>query len=288
MSNKNKPMNRAIFFIILLSPVVLLGQNKTKSSHLSLNYSTHLYFDKRPIVYDGISPNGNISPRNTLGHSINLHYEKFFKSGILIGGGLCLGNRKYDITIHQDISNLDNRASKSLNGKYIHNRTRENTFYWAYKVNTGYQYKLNNKTNIIGRVGIGFKMFYDGVSESEKIEVRYLLDNGVTNVSSSDFSIDKKIGRDPQNNNSGFIGTKRFPNSLLYYDIYLGIRKPINNSFFPSYTIGIEATHGVILRPNEPIITYNAIDNFYQYDVSKDTFHDSNISLGIRLGIDIF
>jgi hypothetical protein len=281
-------MKIALLISFTLSPVFLLGKNKPKNSHLSLNYSNHLYFDKRPIVYDEFSPNGNISPRNTLGHSINLHYEKVFKSGILVGGGLCLGNRKYDVTIHQDISNLDNKTTKSLNGKYIHDRTRENVFYWASEVNTGYQYKINNKTNLIGRFGLGFKMFYDGVSELEKIEVRYLLDNGVTNVSSSDFTIDKKIVRDPQNKNSGFIGSKRFPNSLLYYDMYVGIRKPINNSFFTSFTIGIEGTHGVILRPNDPILTYNAIVNNYQYDASKDTFHDSNISLGIRLGIDIF
>lgn len=281
-------MNSVSLTLFILSPVILFGRDKPKHSHLSLNYSTHLYFDKRPIVYDEFSPNGNISPRNTLGHTINLHYEKVFKSGLLLGGGLTLGNRKYDVTIHQDISNLDNKATKSLNGKYIYDRTRENVFYWAYKVNTGYQYKLKNKTDIIGRIGMGFKMFYDGVSELKTIEVRYLLDNGITNVSSSDFTVDKKIGRDPQNNNSGFIGSKRFPNSLLYYDMYLGIRKPINNSFFTSFTIGIEGTHGVILRPNDPILTYNAIANNYQYDASKDTFHDSNISLGIRVGIDLY
>jgi len=282
-------MKGSVLLVVIMFPVLSFAREKKKGvSRLYPSYAVQYFYDKNGIKYDGNPPEGHIHPQNTIGHNLGLTYERVTRYGLVIDAGLQYGIRKYDISIRQDMSNFDSSAVNDLKGVFYTDRTALAVNYWGYKFMMGYSKQLPKNMAIVGKGGVGIKLFYNGSWEYREDFIDYTDDNGYTSHSAEVTDIQKQFGRDPSVKKSGFLGSGLFPDGMLSYELYIGIEKAINRYIVRNISVGLEGSRSCFMWSREGDMIIWTSPSISHLMASRETFFDRNISLGLRVAVGLW
>ncbi len=276
-------MGKYFFLIIICFSTTAYGLGKKGYSRLYPSYCLLRYYDKTGVEFDGIAPDNHIRAKNTTGHYWGLQYERVTRYGLVMSAELQYGVRRYDITIHQDMSNYDPDAVNNLKGAFFADITQIGVNYLSPKIMAGYRISLKKDIAIVVKSSMALKLFYDGTSwEIKEYFFDYRLDNGFSTVSSEFANMEKRFGRDPATNERGFLGRDRFPTALYSFGFYAGIEREINKSVIKNISIGIEGSRGWSKQPVDGGMAVGS-STVSSQSMSWDNFYDRNISIGLRI-----
>jgi len=258
---------------------------KKRGQHLvNVFFTAQNYFDKQGISRDLTSAENSLQAKNTVGYSFCLQYERITHYGLIFGGGLQYGKRKYSLSIYQDMSAFDPNASDNLKGAFFSDNINVNTAYLGIKLFTGYKLKLNNRISAIIRGGIVAKYVYKGLWENPAYTVRYFYDDGTAEMTSEFIFLEKKFGKNPVY--KSLFGANRFPQGV--FELYAGIERNIRGKLVKNLSIGIEGTRLLWTWVPEGEMQMRYITSVYQQRLNKSVFNDLNLSIGLRIGIGLW
>ncbi len=298
---------KTIYLIgLLFCATIARSQDSTGHNRLYSSVSFQQYYDVNSVKTDGIAPEQSIRSRNTYAHYWGLNYERTTRGGILFGGGISYGLRRYDIGIYQDLTHFDPNATTSLVGREYRRDIRASVKYWGPRVMCGYRLQYGRNWSLSSVVGISVKDFITQVRDVNRtIIMMYVTDSGAL-VGQQHIGVDYSFGghrleRDHSLLNLGQ-GTYSFYRKYVpCYDVYLGVEREYRNMHLRSFAIGLEMTRAMTFkgrwknRSNSEFagsdLTANVRDNVMiaePRNYSHDKFIDRNISLGIRFAVGLW
>ncbi len=274
--------------ILSCSPFISVAQQKHGCNLMYPCFSIQKYFDVNAVRYDAGLPQGHIHPKNTMGSYFGLQYERTTRYGMILGGGIAYGTRRYDISIYQDVSNFDPVAINNLQGRFYSNDIKLDVNYWSYVLMAGYKKKVYRGISIVAKGGVGLKNFYDGSWINSEYFLTYIDDNTGAKYKAELIDIETRFGRNKEFVKKGFIGRNRFPKSLHSFEAYIGIEKEISKSVIKNVTIGVEGSRNWWSHLNDGELTIGTSESISKLISGRANFYDRNLCIGLRISVGLW
>lgn len=280
-------MRKYFQFIFFLSGVSANAQS-IPLNRICLNFSEQHYYDKHSVINDGRPPNDILYPRNAYGKEYIAEYMRTTRCGLLFGAGLIYGIRKYDLNVAYDISNFDPSAIVATKDVVIRSNEQGILKYTGYRVNLGYKKVLNKKWALVAKASFEERLLLKGSRQVLYTHYAYFDDNGYLKAEEI-YTIHNHYGKDPNSyRTSLFHFRQTFPLSYGVISAYIGGERSLPpRRFVKSVSLGIEGGRNISMWKSDvmTVDSRQSVATVRIEDISRDTFIDRSIFVGLRVGI---
>ena len=270
----------------LLICTVSSAQSQKGSNHLTFVVAAQNYRDANGAKHEGYADRNSYAA-NTWGHYLGIDYIRHTRYGFIYGAGVQYGIRNYSAGIsynRDDFDRFDPAATLYVSlEKYGASRGAKHR-YCAPHLFIGYRHAVKKNWSVVTRIGIADKFFLFRNSDSSfnhlKGEYAYNTDD-TKGKSVPLYTIDWKTEHPEANKKF------RFPVIMPTFQYYIGIERTINKYMIRALNIGLEGTRGLHKWGKYPIAEIQTTANVNQVLTTKSTFSDRNISIGLRMSLEI-
>jgi len=258
---------------------VTLNKKKKGERFINVNFTPQWYINKVGVFNDGIYPD-NISAKNTMGYIIGAEYQYISNKKWTLQAGLNYGSVKHDVTVNYKSLDFFDPSNAAFLSQF-NNKTNyaERSGYFSLKLAIGYMLPITEtlfKGCIVeGNAGASIRIWLKGRSESVLWRAQYQKNDSI---------FLGHFGADVANF-GGYSGPGSFWSSIAWsntMDLYIGLSKPINESFIKKFSVGVAFTYALGGKYKSLGDVSSVSYNYLSKPISLDEYRAQDFSIGIR------
>ena len=246
-----------------------------------VSYSQKYYLNKLNLDQNGIAPDP-ISTTNSFAPTMGIAYERTTRYNLILHAGLDYGVQNHDILLSYEFSDFDPDAKSQLNGFRYQRQITASSRYIALQLMVGYKYRLSPQWALTGRVGVSQYSFRGGYSQPSR--------NSYLWYNTDDSSQMRAISFTGETANLGSVEAKnkwyQFRNPINNFEFYLGVEHRLHHQYIRSIVAGTQLSGNWSTFTGQ-FMQIGSVAHWGDNTSNFDWYHNRNISVALRLGINI-